>query len=62
MSDFFEVMRAFRERFGFEPEIPFPWNVELWAEVLKECLDADSPQPYRDAFKREEELRGDGVW
>lgn len=62
MNSFPEVEQSFRERLGFATEIAYPANLEAWAEVLKQCLDADSPQPYRDAFKRETELLGDGVW
>lgn len=37
MNSFPEVEQAFRERFGFAPEMPCPANLEAWAEVLKQC-------------------------
>ena len=57
MSDFFEWERAFRERFGYAPEIPHPWIHEAWADVLKESVETGSDRPYREAFEHEERLR-----
>ena len=62
MSNFPDVEKRFRERFGFRPDIPIPGDIDSWARVLQKCLDAGSPQGYHDAFKREVELLGEGVW
>ena len=62
MDGFPEIEQAFRKRLGFAPEIPFPANLEAWADILRQCLGADNAQAYRDAFNYETELLGAGVW
>ncbi|MDE0244412.1 MAG: hypothetical protein OXJ63_06950 [Gammaproteobacteria bacterium] len=57
MPDFLECERAFRERFGYAPEIPHPWVFEAWADVLKESVETGSDRPYREAFAEEERIR-----
>ena len=62
MSTFPKIEQQFRDRFGCAPEIPFPFDPDSWAKILKQCLDENSARAYRAALEYEKELLGDGEW
>lgn len=63
MSTLPKLLQQFTDRFGYEPEIPFPADPDGWAKVLQKCLDENSARAHREALEYEKELLGDdGVW